>query len=214
MRLMTMGVKCRNRQLAGIVAPCFLVLFLLLPAPAPAATNDGSPSAFIKELGTAAISMVSDKELDQKARIKRFRVLLKNGFALKAISKFALGRYWKKTSPEQKERYTKLFEEYVVASYANRLREYGGETFQVTGEKMSDKTSASVSTLILRPKGEPVRVIWQVRNHGDRLKIIDVVIEGISMSLTQRSDFAAAIRGKGGDIDAFLDTLERKVRRN
>lgn len=214
MHLITMGEKCRNRQLAGSWLPCFLALLILLPLPASAAISNGAPSAFIKELGTAAISMVSDKGLDHEARIERFRNLLKDGFALETISRFVLGRYWKKTSPEQKQRYTKLFEDYVIASYANRLREYGGETFEVTGEKLSDETSASVSTLILRPKAEPVRVIWQIRDHNDKLKIVDVVIEGISMSITQRSDFAAAIRGKGGNIDAFLDALERKVRTN
>ena len=214
MHLETMGVKRRSRQMAGIWLLCFLVLLLWLPLPASAAISDGAPSAFIKKLGTSAISMASDKELDHKARIERFRRLLKDGFALKAISKFVLGRYWKKASAEQKLRYTALFEEYVIASYANRLREYGGETFKVTGEKLSDETSATVSTLILRPKRAPVRVIWQIRDRDDRLKIVDVVIEGISMSLTQRSDFASAIRGKGGDIDAFLDALERKVRAN
>jgi phospholipid transport system substrate-binding protein len=214
MHLMTAGVKYLSRQLAGFCLPCVLAALLLQPLPASAAINDGAASAFIKELGTAAISMAADKDLDQKARIERFRLLLTDGFALKAISRFVLGRYWKKASPVQKQRYTKIFKEYVIASYANRLREYGGETFEVTGEKLSDSNTATVSTLILRPKRAPVRVIWRIRDHDDKLKIVDVVIEGISMSLTQRSDFAAAIRSKGGNIDAFLDALERKVRTN
>ena len=131
MHCFTTGVKYRPRQYTGIWLPGILVLLLLLPFSTSAAISDGAPSAFIKELGTAAISMVSDKELDHKARIDRFRRLLKDGFALKAISRFALGRYWKKASADQKLRYTRLFEEYVIASYANRLREYGGETFEV-----------------------------------------------------------------------------------
>lgn len=212
MQLMTTGVIYLSRQLAGFCLPRFLVLLLLFPLPVSAAISKGAPSAFIKELGTAAISMAADKDLDHKARIQRFRHLLTDGFALKWISKFVLGRYWKKASGEQKQRYTKIFEEYMIASYANRLREYGGETFEVTGEKLSDRNSATVSTLILRPKRDPVRVIWQIRDHDDKLKIVDVVIEGISMSLTQRSDFASAIRSKGGNIDAFLDALERKIR--
>jgi phospholipid transport system substrate-binding protein len=192
--------------------PFLLAIFLLFPATAKANISEGAPSVFINDLGSAAIAMLSDGNIDKDTRIDKFRRLLQEGFALEAISRFVLGRYWKKTTPEQQQRYTKLFEEYVVTSYANRLQEYAGETFQVTGEKLHDKKSATVSTLILRPKQEPVVVDWRIRRNNDKLEIIDVVIEGISMSLTQRSDFAAAIRGKGGNIDAFLDTLERKVR--
>jgi phospholipid transport system substrate-binding protein len=205
--------QTRTFKTAAFLLPCLLAVLLLLPLPAKATIDGGAPSAFISELGTAAIAMLSNKDLDQKSKIDQFRELLQNGFALKAISRFVLGPYWKKTSPEQRERYTALFEEYVISSYANRLRDYGGETFKVTGEKLYDEKSAAVSTLILRPNGEPVVVDWRIRRRNGELKIVDVVIEGISMGQTQRSDFGSAIRGKGGDIDAFLDVLERKVRR-
>jgi phospholipid transport system substrate-binding protein len=57
-----------------------------------------------------------------------------------------------------------------------------------------------------------VEVFWHLRERLGAVRVVDVVIEGISMSLTQRSDFAASVRTVAGDLDAFLDTLEAKVR--
>ncbi len=52
---------------------------------------------------------------------------------------------------------------------------------------------------------------WRVRESNGALKIVDVVIEGISMSITQRSDFSAVIQRKGGGIDGLLEELEAKL---
>jgi phospholipid transport system substrate-binding protein len=51
-----------------------------------------------------------------------------------------------------------------------------------------------------------------LRERVGAVRIVDVMVEGISMSLTQRSDFASAIRNAGGDLEVFLDALEVKVR--
>ena len=79
-------------------------------------------------------------------------------------------------------------------------------------ERTDDRGRAVVSTRIQRPSGQPVDIVWHLRERLGAVRIVDVVVEGISMSLTQRSDFAAAVRTAGGDLDTFLDALEAKVR--
>ena len=161
----------------------------------------GEAKALVKSLGDAAVAMLSDKGLSRSEKIRRFRHLLNQSFAMKGIARFALGRYWRRASFPQRRRYLKLFEDYIVNSYAARFGNYSGEIFVIEDEKIDDRGWATVSTRIQRPGGEPVKVNWHLR-----------VVEGISMSLTQRSDFAATIHTAGGDIDAFLDILEAKVR--
>ena len=75
-----------------------------------------------------------------------------------------------------------------------------------------DRDGAVVTTRIQRPGGDPVEVIWHLQERLGVVRIVDVMIEGISMSLTQRSDFSASVRTTGGDLDKFLDTLEITVR--
>ncbi|HZD26652.1 MAG TPA: ABC transporter substrate-binding protein [Alphaproteobacteria bacterium] len=172
----------------------------------------GAPSQFIKDLGENAITMVRNPDLSHEEKTKRFRALLEKGFALKPIARFVLGRYWREASDAQRQRYVKLFEDYIVNSYSARFNEYEGETFKVLGEHSNGKEAAVVTTKVDRPKGgEPVKVDWHVHDYNGELKIVDVVIEGVSMSVTQRSDFAGAIRQYGGNLDAFLDALQKKV---
>ncbi len=174
--------------------------------------KSGEATALIKALGDAAVAMLSNKELTQAEKTRQFRHLLNQSFALKGIARFALGRYWRRADKTQRKRYLKLFEDYIVNSYAARFGNYGGETFVVTSESVDDRGGATVSTRIQRPGGEPVQVQWHLRERKGEVRIVDVMVEGISMSLTQRSDFAASVRTTGGNLDAFLDTLEAKVR--
>ena len=200
----------RSGLLFTIVTVAVFLLGALRPVPA-AAINAGEPSQFIQDLGNNAVRMVSNSNLSKSDKAEQFRKLLEDGFALPSIARFALGRYWRTADEAQRQRYTKLFEDYIVASYSARFNEYEGETFRIVNETMTEQGAAVVTTSIQRPHGQPVQVDWHVRDHDGKLKIVDVVIEGISMTLTQRSDFAAAIRQSGGNLDRFLDTLEAKA---
>ncbi|MDP6564361.1 MAG: ABC transporter substrate-binding protein [Alphaproteobacteria bacterium] len=174
----------------------------------------GEATEFIEELGNRAVAMLSDTDTTQRHKTRQFRQLLRQDFALKGIARFTLGRYWRRANAKQRSRYLFLFEDYVVNSYAARFGSYGGETFTIVDERINDRGRAMVSTRINRKGGKPVVVQWHVHERDSRIKIVDVVIEGISMSMTQRSDFAAAIRSAGGDLDAFLDTLADKARKS
>jgi phospholipid transport system substrate-binding protein len=219
-------VNVRRRDLIGLLGlalgPIFSAATLSLPiiftASKAAAKSQNRPlepgvaTALINTLGNAAVAMLSDRTINQPEKIRRFRHLLNQSFALKGIARFALGRYWRRAAPPQRKRYLKLFEDYIVNSYAARFGNYSGEKFIVLRESIDARGWAVVTTRIQRRGGEPVDVIWHLRERLGAVRVVDVVVEGISMSLTQRSDFAAAVRMVAGDLDAFLDTLEAKVR--
>ncbi len=205
-----------RRWKAGLclVAATLATLAMLAGAQAKGIA-EGEPSRFIEQLGNDAVSMIADEALSQEKKTEEFRRLLKEGFALRAIGRFALGRYWNVAKPEQQKRYLALFEEYIVATYAARFGEYGGETLRILGEAPDGDKGAYVRSSIVRPDApnQPIIVVWRIRSHRGGLKIIDVLIENVSMSMTQRSDFAAAIRQNGGDIDKFLDSLQEVTER-
>jgi phospholipid transport system substrate-binding protein len=201
---MMLLLRCVPRLPALLLAALVLTL-------APTAQAATSPSGFIETLGTEAISLAANMDKSASDKSKEFRQLLRRGFALDTISRFVLGRYWRRISDEQKERYRHLFEDYLVATYTSRFHEYSGETFKVVDAKPSGEHGTLVTTRVFRPQGAEVVVGWQVVPDNDDYRIVDVIIEGISMSVTQRSDFASAIQANGGSIDAFLDSLEQKV---
>jgi phospholipid transport system substrate-binding protein len=126
-----------------------------------------------------------------------FRRLLSEGFALDLIGRFAMGRYWRTATPVQRSDYSTLFSVYILKTYSKRLGGYAGETLSVTGTREAGKQDVLVQTKISRPSGPPLEAGWRVRDIKGTLKIVDIMVEGISMALTQRQEFAAVISQRG-----------------
>ncbi|MCG8510728.1 MAG: ABC transporter substrate-binding protein, partial [Rhodospirillales bacterium] len=146
-------------------------------------------------------------------RIDRFRVLFNDHFAVKTIGQWVLGRYWRRAKPAEQEEYLVLFEDYIVASYVDRFAEYAGEKLQVTEATVDADGSAVVFSEILLPGSgkTPVRVNWIVDGIEDDFKIVDMVVEGVSMSTTLRSDFGSILRRESGKVAGLLDVLREKT---
>jgi phospholipid transport system substrate-binding protein len=182
----------------------------------PARAADES-AAFIQNLGDQAIQILQNKQLGQKDREAQFSKLFTEGFDVAEIGRFVLGRYWNVASPDQQQQYQKLFATYVVAVYANRFSQYSGEKFTVAGSQPTPD-GASVASQIIRPNGgPPINIVWKIAKEGGAFKIRDVVAENLSMTVTQRAEFASVVeRGGGGaaGIDALNNTLKQKIAAN
>lgn len=171
------------------------------------------PAAFVQDLGNQAIDTLTGPDVTPAIRAERFRELLKQNFDVPAIAKTVLGRYWKVATDAEREEYLKLFEDFLVANYAKRFAEYTGQKFKVRGVRPEGGDLMTVQTLIQTPDGgEPARLDWLMRDDGASYKILDLKIEGISMSETHRAEFASVIQSSGGKVSGLLDALRSKVK--
>ncbi len=167
----------------------------------------GSKS-FIEGMAQRGIDFLGNEKLTQDQRKEEFRKLLRSSYDLKTIGRFALGTYWRSASKAQQEEYQRLFEKMVVNVYANRFGEYKGQKLEVREARPEGDTDVIVTSVIIPAKGgEDIAVDWRVRSKGGQYKVIDVIVAGVSMALTQRSDFASVIQRGGGDVDALLEHL-------
>ncbi len=158
-----------------------------------------------------ALKDLTDNEISDKQRSKRMRALLNKYFDLTAIGRFALGKTWRKASKTERKQYLELFKTMVVDTYAERFKEYSGEEFVVTGSQTLNKRDSIVHSFIKPKDGPKLAIDWRVRNKDDNYRIIDVIIEDVSMGVTQRSEFAAVIQQGGGDIGFLLASLEKQL---
>jgi phospholipid transport system substrate-binding protein len=190
-----------------IAASIFLARALVPAIPAAAAAD---PAAMISNLGSRALEVLG-KNATQAQRVARFRELLREDFDVPGIGRFVLGRYWNQATEEQRADYVKLFEDYIAMAYATRLAEYTGETLKVTGSR-PEADGAIVSSQILRPAGAaPVKVDWRLTGRDGNYKISDVSVDGISMAVTQRSEFASVIQHNGGQVQGLITMLRQKT---
>ena len=185
-----------------------LVLLLsILPNLANSAEQDDALS-FIQDLGNKAIEMLSDKNLSDSQKISEFEKLLDFGFEVPLIARYALGKYWRKTPKDKRTQYVNAFRIFIVDSYASRLGQFGGEKFYTSNVRDDGKRGFIVSSLIETPSGQKVKVDWRLKKINNAFRIYDVIIEGISMVITQRDEFSSIIQRSGGDIDPLITKLK------
>lgn len=169
---------------------------------------------FISNLTERALDFLANEKLSKAEQRRRFKDLLNDSFDMQTIGRFALGRYWRLANEQQREEYLKLFEKMVVDVYSSRFDEYKGQKLEIRGSRKLNEKDTLVSSVVLPDENsnnsQKVKVDWRVRYKDGQYQIIDVIVEGVSMSVTQRSDFSSVIQRGGGDIKALLKHLEKK----
>lgn len=206
-QIISFSFPAKRRLLTGAVA-AFMAITTAISFPANAKEEaDKKAVAFVDDMGKKALEMLTDQELSRDTREKRVRKLLNDHFDVPTIGKFALGIHWRKTDDKQKKEYLDLFENLIVQTYTTRFEDYSGQTFEVNGGIPLSAKDTIVNSTIIQEDGPPVDVKWRVRKkNASTYKIIDVVVENISMGMTQRSEFDSIIQ-RGGDIEALLESL-------
>ena len=193
------------------ISPIEPLLKATQPALKISTSNLEGAKSFVGSVADEGIGFLSSPDLSQEQRKEKFRSLLKKSFDLKTIARFTLGRYWRTASDAQKKEYMSLFEKMVLDIYAERFGEYSGETLSVNDARPEGQKDVLVhSSISSESSNQPIKVDWRLRSKNGQFKVIDVIVEGVSMSVTQRSDFASVIQRGGGDIEVLLAHLREK----
>ncbi len=180
---------------------------IIAARPAAAAAD---PAALIADLGNQALQVLG-KNVGSDQRVARFRQLFTEDFDVPGIARFVLGRYWNLATQPQQQEFVQLLTNYIALAYSNRLAEYSGETLRVTGTRPAPDGSV-VSSEIIRTNGAPpARVDWLLTQHDGAYRISDVIVEGVSMAVTQRSEFASVIQRNGGQVQGLITALRQKT---
>ena len=179
---------------------------------APGARADPNPEAaraLVETVGHKVLQTLRDPGLSEQQKFGQLVDVLSGPIDLDLVARLILGRYWRTATEAQRADYLKLFRDFALHTLATRLDVYGGQNFEVTGAKAVGDQDALVSTRIVSD-GPPVEVDWRIRERPDHsLVAIDVIVEGVSLIVTQRSEFGAVIERQG--MDGLLAELRRRA---
>lgn len=150
-------------------------------------------------------------DLSPPQRVQELHRLLKEHFDLPALGRFALGRYWRNASDRDRADFIVLFEELIVRTSEAGLDDFTGDALSLTETRDADGEFIVRSALTVRD-GKTVQIDWRLDNDLARLRIQDIVVEGISIRVMLRDYFAAAIQERGGTPTRFLSTMHEMVR--
>jgi phospholipid transport system substrate-binding protein len=192
-----------------------LIFALLVPFPTQAQAPDQSPEAMVKQVTNDVLEAIKeDKGLQagdkQKAlALAEQKVLPHLDFV--EMTRLAAGRTWNTSTPDQRDRLVAAFRAMLVRTYANAIDVYRGQTMMVEPARVpTSATEATVRNRYVSPGRRPTPVDYLMRKSGSEWKIYDIVVDGISLVLTYRSQFEEAARNNG--VEGLITQLQDKTK--
>ena len=190
----------RHRTLAAVaLASCL----------AGVARAGESPRAIVEKMTQAAIDVLGQKGLSSEEKRHRIEDLAYANIDFDIMSHLVLARNWGRLSAAQQAEFVRLFKEHLALTYGRSIESYNNEKVEVVGERDEGRGDWSVKTKILRGGGSAdVLVDYRLRQENDAWRIIDVVIERVSLVANFRSQFQE-IMSDGGPTK-LLEVLREK----
>jgi phospholipid transport system substrate-binding protein len=203
------------RRLTYLAAAALVAAGCLIAAPVPAAAAQSaaqdSPSQVIETAANGLLQALNaDREMYRKNPSKVQALVdqyilphVDTGFAAQLV----LGKYWRKATPQQRDRFVNAFYHSMLNNYGTAIVEFTSNTLKVFPTKVSPGSqNATVRTEMARTSGPPVNVNYYMHMTPQGWKAWDVVIDGVSYVMSYRQDFGSQIDRQG--IDAVINRLE------
>ena len=199
----------RRTLLSGLQL-ALAALLLLGGRSVQAAVSAEAAQQLIESVGVEVLGVLRDPALDNQQKFARLVALLDGPIDLEIIARLILGRHWRSASQAQQAEYLQLFRAFALDNLASRLHVYDGQDFEIVGAQAVNDRDAVVATRVSGGGRPPLKVDWRVRERDDGdLVAIDVIVEGVSLIVTQRSEFSAVIERRG--MDGLLAELRQRV---
>ena len=185
----------------------YLILFVF----ALSFTNVNSiePEVFVESTIKKATSILSNNN-SKESKIKQLKTVAKETVDINGIGLYTLGPVRKSLNTTQKEKYIKLFEQYFLKSFSNRLVDYTNPDISILGKEKLNENYTIVKSLLSGNNERPeVKIDWRIYTKNPNNPLIrDLIIEGLSLARTQKEEFASILNSNDGKIDALFKTLE------
>ncbi len=192
-----------------------LTLPFLLAALPPGISDAGAAGTqdarqFVDNTGKAVLAVLNGSAPQQEKR-QQLRKLFTGHVDMDWMGRFVLGQGWTKATEKQREQYLQAYRDYMLARYTTNFSDYAGSNYTITDAKSEANGQFTVGMQVNSPNAaeQETQAGYRVRAENGGFKIIDIIIEGVSLITTQRSEFASVIQREG--IDALITQLRSKV---
>ena len=167
------------------------------------------PDIFVQSTVNRASKLLGE-DISRNEKIEKLKLIAKETVDIKGIGFYTLGSKRKSLSGEEKETYSKLFEEYFLKSFSSRLAEYTNPEIDVTNkEKLSDSYTIVNSVLKATKERPEINIDWRIYTKDPNNPLIrDLIIEGLSLARTQKEEFASVLSSNENDIEALFKVLK------
>ena len=187
-----------------------LLIFLILFLSTSSYSISIEPDVFVQSTVNRASKLLGEN-ISKEEKIEKLKLIAKDTVDIKGIGFYTLGVKRKSLNDEEKERYSELFEEYFLKSFASRLAEYTNPEINVINKEKLNNNYTIVNSVLKATSERPeINIDWRIyTKNTDTPLIRDLIIEGLSLARTQKEEFASILVSNEGDINALYEALEK-----
>lgn len=183
---------------------------MIPPFGATALAEGPTAEDFVQRLARRAIAAASMPGAVTAARDSELFQIVEQDFDLNGIGQYVLAGHWPKADDAQRVEFLEAFASYLVVTYAGRLAEDPGARLAVTGSDTAVDGSMTVDSLMQHSDGDVHRIEWRLRRAGGTWRVFDMVIDGASLALTYREQFASVMRVNDGKLAMLSEKLRQR----
>ncbi len=187
----------------------FILSFILLVNKAFSTTNDEA-RLFVDGLGQKVLDVINSP-LSEAEKQKQLQQMFVENVDIEWMSNFVLAQGRKQATEDQKIRYMNAYKKYLLARYTKNFSDYTGSKYTITGVKDEGNGEFSVAMQIKATKqqAETIAGYRLLTQSTGEFRIIDIIVEGVSLITTQRADFDSVLSKSG--IEGLIKAIEEKA---
>jgi len=179
-----------SRWLAGLC-----VCALLAPAPASAAEADARQA--VQQAADEVLVVLRDPELPLAQKRKMLEDIAYSTFDFERMARLALARSYKKFDKAQRADFQIEFRRHLALTYGRNLGTYSDESIEIDGERAHKNGDITVSSVVVGGKQDGASIDYRMRVRDTEWKVIDVVVEGVSLVANFRAQVKQVVAADG-----------------
>ena len=197
------------RTMKRIFSSFLIVFFICFSTNSLFGAYSSDPEKFISEIINEA-KLILNSQDTKEMKAEKLSIIALKTVDVKGIGSYTLGKKRNEITPDQKQRYEAVFENYFLKSFTSRLTDYSDPKISVlSAEKVNEKYTIVKSMLLKTDKRPEVKIDWRVYTKDPEKPLIrDLIIEGLSLARTQKEEFASILSSNNGDINILIEKLE------
>lgn len=189
-----------------------IAIFLGFSQFAMADINKDKAVDMIKNLTTKGVEELVNSSVSTAEKNQKFEKLFTENLDLEFIGKYVLGRYWRTANAQQRKEFINLYKDFNIKIWSKRFDEFKGKNFIFEGTSPANNPNQIfVNTKVPMNEGKPASVKWRVYDNKGKLKVVDIIIENVSLAQTSRNEYTSFIAKSPKGIDGLLENLREKI---
>ena len=200
------STPCRERRVEALaIASALLIVGFVTPVAA-----EQTPREVVQSTSEEVLAVLAEKDLSKQERRDKVRTIVLRSMDFETLSRLVLARNWSRFSPAQQQEFIQEFQDHLASVYGRRLDDYRNEKVSIVGDRREPNGDSTVQTKILRGGGSnDIEVDYRLRESNGQWKVIDFIVEEISMVANFRSQFQDIVAS--GGPEKLLQLLKEKT---